>query len=52
MLKRRYYILDNYWMIIQSMYLTKFFAEKKNIDLPDVKYCQIIKKLYRYEGEI
>ena len=45
-------ILDDYQMLIQSMYLTKYIAEKKNVDLSDVKYCQIVKKLYKYKGEI
>ena len=45
-------ILDDYQMLIQSMYLTKYIAEKKNIDLSDVKYCPIVKKLYKYKGKI
>ena len=45
-------ILDDYQMLIQSIHLTKYIAEKKNIDLSDVKYCQIVKKLYKYKGEI
>ena len=45
-------ILDDYQMLIQSMYLTKYIAEKKNVDLSDVKYCPIVKKLYKYKGEI
>ena len=45
-------ILDDYNMLIASMYLTKYIAEKKNIDLSDVKYCPIVKKLYKYKGEI
>ena len=45
-------ILDDHQMLIQSMYLTKYIAEKKNVDLSDVKYCQIVKKLYKYKGEI
>ena len=45
-------ILDDYNMLIASMHLTKYIAEKKNIDLSDVKYCQIVKKLYKYKGKI
>ena len=45
-------ILDDYNLLIASMYLTKYIAEKKNKDLSDVKYCPIVKKLYRYKGEI
>lgn len=45
-------ILDDYNMLIASMHLTKYIAEKKNIDLSDVKYCPIVKKLYKYKGKI
>jgi hypothetical protein len=45
-------ILDDYQMLIQSMYLTKYIAEKKNKDLSKVEYSPIVKKLYRYKGKI
>ena len=45
-------ILDDYQMLIQSMYLTKFIAEKKFKDLSKVEYSPIVKKLYRFKGEI
>ena len=45
-------ILDDYQMLIQSMYLTKYVAEKKSKDLSKVKYSPIAKKIYRYNGEI
>ena len=45
-------MLDDYQMLIQSMYLTKYIAEKKNKDLSKVKYSPIVKKLYKYSGEI
>ena len=45
-------ILDDYQMLIQSMYLTKYIAEKKSKDLSKVEYSPIVKKLYRYSGEI
>ncbi len=45
-------ILDDYQMLIQSMYLTKYIAEKKNKDLSKVSYSPIVKKLYKYSGEI
>ena len=45
-------ILDDYQMLIQSMYLTKYIAEKKNEDLSKVNYSPIVKKLYKYSGEI
>ena len=45
-------ILDDYQMLIQSMYLTKYIAEKKNKDLSKVEYSPIVKKLYKYKGKI
>ena len=45
-------ILDDYQMLIQSMYLTKYIAEKKNKDLSKVDYSPIVKKLYKYKGTI
>lgn len=45
-------IIDDYYMLIASMYLTKYIAEKKEVDLSDVKYCPIVKKLYKYNGNI
>jgi len=45
-------ILDDYQMLIQCMYLTKYIAEKKLKDLSKVEYSPIVKKLYKYNGEI
>ena len=45
-------ILDDYQMLIQSMYLTKYIAEKKSKDLSKVEYSPIVKKLYKYNGYI
>lgn len=45
-------ILDDYQMLIQSMYLTKYIAEKKMKDLSKVEYSPIVKKLYKYNGQI
>ena len=45
-------ILDDYQMLIQSMYLTKYIAEKKSKDLSNIEYSPIVKKLYRYNGQI
>ena len=45
-------ILDDYQMLIQSMYLTKYIAEKKAKDLSGVEYSPIVKKLYKYNGQI
>ncbi len=45
-------ILDDYQMLIQSMYLTKYIAENKGKDLSKVDYSPIVKKLYKYNGGI
>lgn len=45
-------ILDDYQMFIQSMYLSKYIAEKKSKDLSNVEYSPIVKKIYKYNDEI
>ena len=45
-------IIDDYQMLIQCMYLTKYLAEKKEKDLSKVEYSPIVKKLYKYNGKI
>lgn len=45
-------LLDDYQMLIQSMYLTKYIAEKKSKDLSKVEYSSIVRKLYKYNGHI
>lgn len=45
-------ILVDYQLLIKSMYLTKYIAEKKNKDLSKVNYSPIVKKLYKYNGKI
>ncbi|MBQ2872409.1 MAG: hypothetical protein IJE89_00200 [Bacilli bacterium] len=45
-------ILDDYQMLVQSMYLTKYIAERMSKDLSKVEYSPIVKKLYRYNGQI
>ena len=45
-------VLDDYQMLIKSMYLTKQIAESKGKDLSKVEYSPIVKKLYKYNGEI
>lgn len=41
-------ILDDYQMLIQAMYLTRYIATKKQKDLSKVDYNPICKKLYKY----
>jgi len=45
-------ISDDYQMLVQAMYLTKYIAEKKDKDLSGVDYNPIVKKLYKYNGQI
>lgn len=39
-------------MLVESMYLTKYIAEQKQKDLSKVEYNPIVKKLYKYKGEL
>lgn len=45
-------ILDDYQMLIQSMYLSKYIAEKDLIDLSKINYSPIVKKIYKYNKQI
>ncbi len=46
-------IIDNFNLTLQAMYLCKYLAENKNIDLSIVNYDkEICKKLYKYKGEL
>ena len=45
-------VLDDYQMLIQSMYLSKYIAEKNLIDLSKINYSPIVKKLYKYNKQI
>ena len=44
--------LDEYILLVKSMYLTKYIAENKNKDLSNVEYNPITKKLYKYRGNM
>lgn len=50
--KHKDQILDDYNMLIASMYLTKYIAQKQNKDLSKVEYSPLVKKLYKYNGDI
>lgn len=45
-------IKSDYEMLIKSMYLTKYIAEQKEKDLSKIEYSPIVKKLYKYNGQI
>ena len=38
--------------LVKSMYLAKYIAERKSKDLSGVDYNPIVKKLYKYNGEL
>lgn len=40
-------ILDDYQMLVQAMYLTKFIAESKSKDLSKIEYSPLCKTLYK-----
>ncbi len=45
-------ILSEYQTLIKCMYLTKYIAELKEKDLSNVKYNPVVKKLYKFKGEL
>ena len=46
-------ITNNFYLTLQAIYLTKYIASKKNIDLSIVNYNkEICKPLYKYQGEM
>lgn len=45
-------IINDYYFTYFSMLFSKLLAEKQNKDLSVVEYSPLVKKLYRYEGEM
>lgn len=45
-------IVDDYYLLIKAMYLTKYIANKNKKDLSKIEYSPIVKKLYKYNGNI
>lgn len=45
-------ILDNFNLLIQSMYLTKEIAEQQKKDLSDINYSPVVKKLFFFKGKM
>ena len=45
-------LLDDYQMLIKAMHLTKYIANQKQKDLSAVEYSPIVKKLYKYNGNL
>lgn len=43
---------SEYSNLIKCMYLTKYIAESRNRDLSGVDYNPIVKKLYKYNGQV
>lgn len=51
-LKTNNSILSEYKTLVKCMYLTKFIAQSKQKDLSGVDYNPIVKKLYKYNGDL
>ena len=45
-------IIDDYYLTVRSILLTKSLAEQKNKDLSKVVYSPVVKKLYKYQGQM
>lgn len=45
-------LVGDYSALVQSMYLTKHIGDQKGMDLSGVDYNPIVKKLYKYHGEV
>ena len=45
-------LFDEYKLLIKCMYLTKYIAESKEKDLSNVNYNPIVKKIYKYKGNL
>ena len=45
-------VIDDFQMLVQAMYLTKYLAERQSKDLSKVEYTPVTKKLYKYSGQI
>lgn len=44
--------LEEYQLLVKCMYLTKYIAESKQKDLSGVDYNPIVKKIYKYNGNL
>lgn len=42
----------DYEALVQAMYLTKYIGDSKGMDLSGVDYNPVVKKLYKYNGEV
>lgn len=45
-------IINDYYFTYISMLLCRSFAKKQDIDLANVNYSPVVKKLYKYKGEM
>lgn len=49
---KNYNYLSEFINLLKCMYLTKYIAESKQKDLSNVNYNPIVKKLYKYHGNL
>ena len=45
-------IIDDYYLTVRSILLTKSLAEQTDKDLSKVEYSPVVKKLYKYQGQM
>jgi hypothetical protein len=45
-------IIDNFNLTLKALYLTKYLAKLKHIDLSNVAYAPAVKKLYYFKGSM
>ena len=45
-------LFSEYLLLVKCIYLTKYIAEEKEKDLSGVEYSPIVKKLYKYKGNL
>ena len=45
-------LFSEYLLLVKCIYLTKYIAEEKQKDLSGVDYNPIVKKLYKYQGQV
>ena len=45
-------LLNEFILLLKCLYLTKYIAEEQQKDLSGVNYNPIVKKLYKYKGDL
>lgn len=45
-------IVNDYYKLLQAMFLTKIIAENKKVDLANIKYSPMVKNLFHFKGSM